>query len=222
MKLKKILGLILTTAVLFTTIAGCENSSSSSEDNKNEDTVEDNDNGSTLAPENENSKYLNYRGKITEINLKEEKQIIVEGKEEDAYDTIAFNLTNDAVIVSYTSKNIIDINEFEKGDKIEVIYNKKSPMTKSLPPITKGKILILRDSDNEPELGVKLSTFNEDLISEDNSLQLIINDDTSIVSLDGKDLTKEDIVTKEVLVFYGPAMTLSIPGQSNAKKIILL
>lgn len=50
----------------------------------------------------------------------------------------------------------------------------------------------------------------------------MIDDETSIVDLDGKELTKEDIVGKEVLVFYGPAETLSILGQSNARKIIVL
>lgn len=38
-------------------------------------------------------------------------------------------------------------------------------MTKSLPSITNAKALVLRSSDSEEDLGVKLSIFDEDLIS---------------------------------------------------------
>ena len=93
-------------------------------------------------------------------------------------------------------------------------------MTKSIPPIVNARALVIRQE--ESSLGIKVSEFNKDLISKDNTLEIKINKDTSIVDLQGNILSQEEIIDKEVLVLYGPAVTLSIPGQSEARKIILL
>ncbi|MGO1470152.1 MAG: hypothetical protein ACTHW2_09045 [Tissierella sp.] len=225
MKVRKIIGLGLVVMLVFASITACTSNPPNKEDGdeeivEDENTNEDN-NDSASDPEINNSKYTNYVGTISEINM-EEDQLIVAGKEESNFENISFNITSNTVIASDQSEEIIDIEKAKKGDKVEAIYDKESPMTKSLPPITNAKALIIRDSDREEKLAIKLSKFDENLISEDNSLELKINDDTSIVDLDGNLLTKDDIVNKEVLVFFGPAETLSIPGQSNAKTIILL
>lgn len=93
-------------------------------------------------------------------------------------------------------------------------------MTKSIPPIVNAKVLLIREA--EQSLAVKVTEFDRDLVSKDKMLEISIDEDTSIVDLEGNNLKKEDIIGREVLVLYGPAETLSIPGQAGAKKIILL
>lgn len=230
MKIKKIMGLGLATTLLLASVVGCTDTTT---EDKNEEVEvveppksdEDNtkDKNTEDVPVVEDSQYVNYKGTVSEINPEKEGQIIVDSEEEGAeFKNISFNILNDTVIVSDKSEDIVDFNEIEEGDNVEVTYDKNAPMTKSLPPITNAKVVVIREAEGENKLGVKVSKFNKDLVSEDNQLQLKIDDDTSIVDREGKELTKEDIVEKEVVAFYGPAETLSLPGQSNVKKIILL
>lgn len=230
MKLKKIIGLGLATSSLLVSVAGCTNDTSDTKNKEVEDVEQpqtDKKDTKNTDPDSvpvvEDSKYINYRGTVSEVNVGKERQVIVDGEGEGTeFKNISFNISDDTVVVSDKTEDIIDIEKIKKGDNVEVTYDKDAPMTKSLPPITNAKSIALREAEGENKLGVKVSKFNEDLISEDNQLQLKINDDTSIVDRDGKELTKEDIVGKEIVAFYGPTETLSLPGQSTVKKIILL
>lgn len=210
--------------MIFLVVGGCtansnDKSNQGNQDNEN-DVKEDEDSNSLESPIGD-SKYINYGGSVSEANDSEEYQITVNGDaEEEEYEKISFNLTDETLIVDDKIQEIKDITSVKEGDKVEVIYGKDSPMTKSIPPIVNARALVIRQE--ESSLGIKVSEFNKDLISKDNTLEIKINKDTSIVDLQGNILSQEEIIDKEVLVLYGPAVTLSIPGQSEARKIILL
>ncbi|OLS02685.1 hypothetical protein [Tissierella creatinophila] len=232
MKTKKIMGLIIVMMMTLLVSVGCTSDSGdknnqgkqndvdvNEEENKGEN--EDKEDSNSVEDSIGDSKYINYPGTVSEIADSEGDQITVKGDDEESgFENISFNLTDETVVVYDENQEIIETVDIEEGNRIEVIYGKDSPMTKSIPPIVNARALVIRQA--ESNLGVKVSNFNDDLISEDNTLQIKINEDSSIVDLQGNKLKKEDIIGKEVLVLYGPEETLSIPGQANAIKIILL
>lgn len=240
---KKIIGLALATTFLLTTVVGCTTDKSDVK-NKNadvevieeptpavdgDDKADDTDKDKTetedktAVPVEGSSKYVDYKGTVSEVTNEDNlTQATVDGEGDGIeFKNIKFNITDETVLVSDKTKDLIEADKIKEGDNVEVFYDKDAPMTKSIPPMTNAKAIVLREAEEE-QLGVKVTKFNDELISEDNSLQLKITDDTTIVDQNGKDMTKEDMIGKEVVAFYGPAVTMSLPGQSNAVKIIVL
>lgn len=170
------------------------------------------------------SNYKNYKGKVIEVTKGTEgSTVTVKSEDKDSnFETIKFNLSKEAFVLTDNTLGEIEIEKIVEGMTVEVFYDKDAPMTKSLPPITNAKVLVVRESEEQKYLGVKVDRFNEELISIDNFLKLNITEDTVIVDKDGKKLSKEDLYNKDLIVFYGPAMTMSIPAQSNAVKIIVV
>lgn len=219
MNLKKKLCLGLAATLLTTVVSACAMDSP-----KEPNETGSEDNGSPSSPALEESRYIDYKGTISAVTKEDPVQITVDAEDSNSeFEQIAFNLRQETPILSDVSQDFIEISKIKEGDSVEVFYAKTSPMTKSIPPITKPEAIILRESeDNENKLAVTLNTFDENLISEDNAIELKINEDTLIVDSDGNELAVDDIIGREVIAFYGPAMTLSIPAQSEAKKIILI
>lgn len=170
------------------------------------------------------SNYINYSGKIKSIDKADGiLAITVESSVEGhSFKEIVFNISDDTIILSDKTKDYIKSDSLKEGETVELFYGKDAPMTKSLPPMTNAKVLVVRESEEKLPLGVKVDTFNEDLISIDNFLKLNITEDTVIVDKDGKNLSKEDLQNRDLIAFYGPAMTMSIPAQSNAVKVIAI
>ncbi len=236
---KKIIGLGVATTFLLTTMVACtpdtsdvkdknadveviEQPTKEPETDKKDTDVKEED--TTAVPVEGASKYVDYKGKVSEVSNEDgATQAVVDG-EGDAveFKNIKFNIADDTVVVSDNTKDIITADKITAENMVEVFYDKDAPMTKSLPPMTNAKAIILREASEEDKLGVKLTSFNQDLISADNALQLNITDSTVIVDKSGKAMTKEEMINKEVVAFYGPAVTASLPGQSNANKIIVL
>ncbi|AFS79661.1 copper amine oxidase domain-containing protein [Gottschalkia acidurici 9a] len=170
---------------------------------------------------NSESDYITYEGTITEVNKSEKStSILVENKDNEGFKSIRFNISEDVYLLSNKTKDFINKDELKEGMKINVFYGKNTPMTKSLPPIANPSVVVVNESE-EPD-GVKVDRFNDQLISTDNFLKANISDKTIIVDKNGNKLEKEDIYNKDLIVFYGPIMTMSIPAQSHANKIILL
>lgn len=208
---KKILSLGLATIVLASTVA-CSDPSEK-QDAKLQENKQEVD-----------SKYKAHSGNLIELSSEDASIYITinDEKQESDYDIIKFNVSDDTYILDDKTQDFIDVKELKEGMAVEALYKKDSPMTRSIPPMTNAKSVIIRNEDESNKLGIKIDTFDKDFISSDNFLQLNITKDTVIVDESGKELEKEDMLNKESIVFYGPAMTMSIPGQSKAVKIIVL
>lgn len=219
-KNKKIMGLGLVTILLLGTLVACTTDKSDL-DNAADTDIEVIEEPKEVSIEGK-SNYVDYKGKVIEVlDENGETQVTVEGDTVE-FKNIKFNITDDTVFVSDKSKDIIEKDLLKEGDTVEVFYDSDAPMTRSLPPMTNAKAIVVREAGGEDKLGVQVTKFNEDLISEDKTLQLNETADTVILDMTGKELTKEDMVNKEVVVFYGPIETASLPGQSNAVKVIVL
>ena len=175
------------------------------------------------------SNFTNYRGKIRTITREAEVlTITVDAENKDnSHKAMTFIVTNDSLVLTDKTQGDIERRNVVEGMTVEMFYDKDSAMTKSIPPIVNAKVLVVKELE-EPSLGLKVDTFNknidgeERLVSVDNYLALNITEKTVIVDKDGKKITEKDLVAKDLVVFYGPATTTSIPAQSNAVKIIVL
>lgn len=225
---KRILSLSLASTLLISTVAlagGTKDLKSIAED-KIILEIEEQD---TATTETE-FKYMNHKGKITEVNNEDGfVSIIVDEKdtlasnEASTMSTIKFNISEDTVIVSDKTQDFIKADKLVVGSVVEVSYGKDSPMTMSIPPMTNAGVVVLKEAkEDASQLGVKVEKFNKDNISSDNFLKYNLTKDTVIVDKKGEKLKEEDLADKDLVVFYGPAMTKSIPAQSNAVKIIAL
>ena len=229
---KKILSLGLVTIVLASTVACSDQTKTVDEEDNNmnvtqEDKKTENKEQDTKVQTDEqeiDSKYQAHIGNISEISQEDGTFYVTVDNEnkEEGYETIKFNVSDETQVLDDKTLDFIDAKDLKEGSTVEAFYEKNSPMTRSIPPMTNAKAIVVREQSKSDQLGIKIDTFDKDFISSDNFLQLNITQDTEIVDKEGRELIKEDLVDKESIVFYGPAMTMSIPGQSNAVKIIVL
>lgn len=101
--------------------------------------------------------------------------------------------------------------------KVSAVYHKNTPMGLSYPGFLTPNVLVIK-SDKTTAF---VEYFDRELLSADNELKLNVSDETSIIDVDGKALTKEDIYERDLLVFYNIMMP-SLPAQTNPSKIIVL
>ncbi len=238
---KKVLSLGLASVVLLGMIGCTDNSekdkdltSPGSENVENTDKAEDieKDDINVSDESEEESNYINHKGKITEVNnedgvmsiVVDEKEPLNDSEKAPSSSAIKFNLADDIVILDSETQEPMKADTLKEGMVVEVAYDKDSAMTKSLPPMTNASVVLVRTvAEQEGKgLGVKVDRFDKDQISIDNSLKYNITEETVIVDRAGEKLTKEDLADKDLVVFYGPEATASIPAQSNAVKIIAL
>ncbi len=162
--------------------------------------------------------------KVMEIN-KENKSLLLkkvkeDNKTEEDYllGDLVVHVSEDLLVLDSKSKEIVKGDTIKKDDLIDVVIRKNTPMAMSLPPqLTPAAIVIKSDNSF-----VKADKFNSEFISYGNDLKLNIAEGTKIVNFEGKDIKKEDIVDKDIIVLYGPT-TFSIPAQTVGEiKIIAL
>lgn len=225
---KNILSLSLASTLLISTVAFAGGSDvkliSQSPNDKEAITIEAED----MIEEEFN--YVSHKGKITEVNNEDGSLSIVvdekdtlDSNEASTMSSIKFNISKDTVILSDKTKDSIEGDKLVEGAVVEVSFGKNNKMTKSLPPITNADVIVLREATGDDALmGVKVEKFDDDNISADNFLKFNISKDTVIVDQKGNKVKESDIKDKDLIVFYGPVTTMSIPAQSNAVKIIAL
>lgn len=221
---KKIISLSLASALLMSTVA-CASGSNDKQ------AINETDEKEVINEEmKEESTYITHSGKINEV-LEDGKNFSITVNEKEMLNetsepqrgAINFNISEEVVVMSNKTQEFIDMDKLVEGSVVEVIYRKDEPMTRSLPPMTNPEVVILKDATEEEEkITSKIDIFDEDLLSSDNSLKINITEDTLIVDKDENELDEKDIYNKELLVSYGPAVTMSIPAQSNAVKIVVL
>lgn len=169
----------------------------------------------------EESEYITHSGEINEV-IEGDKNLSVI-VEDPSSGEINFNISRETVVLNGGTQNFIDKEKLKKGDTVEVSYKSDQAMTRSIPPMTNANVIIVKElTQKEEQISAKVNTFNQDLVSSDNFLKFNVTEDTVIEDTKGNRLDEEDLYNKELVVFYGPTMTMSIPAQSNTVKVIAL
>lgn len=167
-------------------------------------------------------KYMEYKGKITDIEKDEEKgnlSILVEGSDKDAQEKIVFHITEDMTIVNEKSKEFMERDGLKEGSQVSVFFKENTPMTMSIPPQATPDAIVVNDTE---EIGfVKLANFNSELVDVDKQLKLNIDEETLIVNTHGEKVDRDKLADKDLMVFY-TMTTKSIPAQTSPEKIVVL
>lgn len=104
----------------------------------------------------------------------------------------------------------------KKGDQIMAFYDANAPTPLIYPP--QYSAVVVAKVTNQ--YFVKVSYFNEQLISEDGQLQLKLNRDTKAY-LQNSQPFQGDMRNRNLIVLYG-ATTRSIPAQTAPYEVIVL
>lgn len=164
--------------------------------------------------------YIKYHGKITEINKNEKYlSIRVMDDESNPYNGFIFYIFEDVILLDDMTKDFIDKDALKVGMEISTFYSKNTEMLLSLPGQLTPGVIIVRNS--EEFVDIKVDKFNKELISADNMLKLNISEDVEILDLTGKEINKENLEDKDLIVFY-TFTTRSIPAQTTPVKIIVM
>ena len=152
-------------------------------------------------------------------------QILLENDEEGAaYPQILLNFTEDTLILSaedYSKKNLASI---QVG---EILYADISPaMTRSIPPMANA-IVVFCDVQEDTAIptyaqitDIQTSDDGQITIVTDQSLNLLPNESTKFLSLDGSStLSVSDLAVGDTILARFQIMTASLPAQTNPEEI---
>jgi hypothetical protein len=102
------------------------------------------------------------------------------------------------------------------GDRVTGFYNADLPIPLIYPPQFRAVVMAMTSSF----MNVKVSYFDSQLVSSDNSLRLNLAMCTQIVLENGQAFSWNP-ANRELIVLYG-ATTMSIPAQTTPYKIIVI
>lgn len=161
--------------------------------------------------------YITEVGQVTEINQKDGSYQILVGTLQEG--TI-YRLNNGEVIIDAETLTYLTPDQIKEGMSVTVVIPKNSPVTLSLPAISSSQVAVIVNSENT---FINQDYFNEELVSESNTLALNLDKSVRILSTTGEKriFTAEDVKNQNALVFYTNS-TRSIPAQTTPKMVLIL
>lgn len=157
---------------------------------------------------------LSTKGEIKEIN-KGKVSVLGEG----AYREIVLNIQDSTYILNAQDGTQIPFNDLEKGDTITAYYG--PGVTRSIPPQGNAIALIV----GTPKTGsagmyMKVAKVEE---NKDGSIKVLCTNSDRLVTIRPDIFAKPtDIKEGSELIVWYEIMTMSIPGQATATKVVLL
>jgi hypothetical protein len=134
--------------------------------------------------------------------------------------TKLFTLENElGEIVNFVvspSTYVVDHEMIMVGDVVTGYYDGDLPVILIYPPQYQALVMVKEN----PNQNVKVSYFNQQLLSSDGQLQLNLSPYTQILLTNGQ-LFSTYPGNRDLIVFYGPS-TRSIPAQTTPYRIIVL
>ncbi|NLY80582.1 MAG: hypothetical protein GX072_12070 [Lysinibacillus sp.] len=156
--------------------------------------------------------FLSFSGIVTDIN-----DFLI-GENEGCYKL--FTVENDSgAIVNFVvspSTYFVDHETVIIGDEVTGYYNGDLPAILIYPPQYQALVMVKEN----PNQNVKVSFFNQQLLSGDGQLQLHLSPYTQILLTNGQ-LFSRFPGNRDLIVSYGPT-TRSIPAQTTPYRIIVL
>ena len=159
--------------------------------------------------------FYSFHGTITSIT-----DFFTNQNDEKEGCTKFFTIENElGVILNFVvspSTYIVDHVILAVGDRVTGYYDGDAPAILIYPPQFPAIVLV---KDN-PNWNVKVSYFNNQLVSSDGQLQLNLSPNTQILLTNGQ-LFSNYPGNRDLIVYYGPT-TRSIPAQTTPYRIIVL
>ncbi len=172
----------------------------------------ENENTTVEQEEIQQENFFQVTGKIESIKKEEAGNYFAQVK--NGNDEFGFYYDENTVIYNAVGEQV----EISEGIEIMAIIDARKPMTMIYPPRYSPEVVIVKTKDPGT---VELQKFNDTLLNEKGDLVINITDKTTIHDLDGKELAKEAVVDKDVLIFYDYVLE-SYPAKTTPFKIVVL
>ena len=150
-------------------------------------------------PEELVAEYDEYTGKIVEITEKEELISILVKDSEEEFNGEVLHLNKDVIILNSKTKENMKMEDLKEGMKVTRFAHKNTPVLLSMPGQLTPQVIIVNEEDTG---SVNVSKFNVDLVNAENTLKLLVEEETIIVNEAGEKVEKGDLVNRDLIVFY--------------------
>ncbi|SOC19669.1 copper amine oxidase-like protein [Ureibacillus xyleni] len=131
-----------------------------------------------------------------------------------AEEEFGFYFNDQTLVFDNTGKEVI----IKEGMKFTAYVDSSKPMMMIYPPRYSPDVIIVHTEESGT---VKLQQFDENLLNKEKDLIIHLSKETVMENLSRKPVTKEDIINKDVLIFYEVVLE-SYPAQAGPQKVILL
>lgn len=169
------------------------------------------------------TEYIEFRGKIEEAQAEGELFYIVARNDlEEGLDAMKANITKDVILLNNKSMDFIEREDLKVGAEVIIYYHKDTIMLKSYPPILTPNVVVI-DENNEDDgwMSTMVSKFDKDFLNVEKDLYARPSEDTIIIDKNGDEVSKDELVDKDWVIFFDIVLT-SYPGQTSPKKIIVM
>lgn len=159
--------------------------------------------------------FLHAEGKITKYEQQEGRKMFVV-KEDDREDHLLITATTP--IFDQTTGERLTIDQVKEGQTVHYYYDRNKPMILIYPAQISPDFVVV---EQEKQMGhVFVGTFNEQFVSNDQALELNIDEETIIENQYGKTVSIQELKDQELIVFY-TMTTRSLPPQTSPTKVIV-
>lgn len=162
--------------------------------------------------EQEVENYFTVAGEIKKIT--EEPSGNYFAAVENGEEQFGFYFNDTVKVFDNTGKQV----ELKEGMNITAFVDANNIMLMIYPPRYSPDVVIVQ---TEQQGTAELQQFDENLLNKKKDLKIFVNDQTIIENLAGVKKSKEDIINRDVLIFYDIVLE-SYPGQTTPKKIVIL
>ena len=163
------------------------------------------------------NQFIEVTGFILSIQHLQEDLVleIWDGKDEEHITILVIN--NFAIVTTLTGEPIDVSNELIGCYMIAFVNNRK-PILAIYPTRFYPELVAIRKDD---QFGfVQIGKFNEELMSEELNLKIIVSEETDIINCAGETLTIDEVYNCYMFVYYIRS-TRSIPAQAAVTKVIV-
>ena len=157
---------------------------------------------------------LRLSGEITGIDG---RMVVVRGANHEVVVTL---LNDDTYIVKGAKGKLRSAKDLRVGQKVVAYYSSK--MTRSLPPQAQAFALVL--GDVQKEYVPMFFVVDKVQPSRDGSCVRVLNSNNDVIARIDKDACEDfaQIKAGDRLLLWSRVMTMSLPGQTNAEKVVIL
>ncbi|MDN4493805.1 stalk domain-containing protein [Ureibacillus aquaedulcis] len=168
--------------------------------------------GDPVAEENQNGNFLKVTGEVNSIKNepKGNNYATVKAGERE----FGFYYNESTMVLNNAGEKV----ELTEGTEITAFVDSRKSMIMIYPPRYSPEVIIVHSKHPGT---VELQRFNEQLLNEKGDLVIHVTDETEIHDLSGRDVPKEALVEKDVLIFYEYVLE-SYPAQTGPYKIVVL
>ena len=127
-------------------------------------------------------------------------------------------IVNHHALITTSTGERFEVSDDLMGCYVTAFINGRKPIIAIYPPKFYPELVVVRKG--EQNSFVQIGMFDEQLVSEELDLKLIVGEETDIVNCFGEPLAEDDIKNSYAFVFY-TSSTRSVPAQATVSKVII-